>query len=211
MDKKNRRIFLPRNLPAVILTVAALSLLAVTCAPTPASAPTLAAPVPVSATATTQPDLARGASLTLATHSENSVEVVIKLQRAADGQVSLTATFTPLEAGYHLYSKDMPRNGVNGLGRPTLLELGDNSKMQAIGALIESVGANVSTADPSGVLIYPDGPVTLTLPVRLPSGYNWAADEISLTYMACSAVRCKAPVMGQVIPIKVPGAEALSN
>ena len=206
MDKKNPRIPYPlrghsrhhvvhlRCLPPVILTFVALSLLAVSCAP-----------------ATPKPDLARGASLTLTTFSENSVEVIVKLQRAADGQVSLTATFTPVEAGFHLYSKDMPRYGLGGLGRPTLLELGENSKMQALGALLESARAGISSADPSGVLIYPDGPVTLTLPVRLPPGSNWAAEEISLTYMACSANGCKAPVQGKVVAIKVPGAEALSN
>lgn len=194
MDKKNWRIPPLQRLSSVILTVAALSLLAVTCAP-----------------ATPKPQLARGAALTLTTFSQNSVEVVVKLQRAVDGQISLTATFTPVEPGFHLYSKDIPRYGVNGLGRPTLLELGGNSKMQALGALIESVGAGISSADPSGVLIYPDGPVTLTLPVHLPPGNTWAADEISLTYMACSAGGCKAPVQGQTVPVKVPGAEALSN
>src|SRR6476660_6305296 len=123
MDKKNRRMIHPRSLPSVILTVVALSVLIVSCAPGPG------------------PDLARGASLTLTTFSKNSVTVVVKLQRAADGQVSLAATFTPDETGFHLYSKDMPRNGVGGLGRPTLLELTTNSKMQVLGTLIESVGA----------------------------------------------------------------------
>ena len=158
-----------------------------------------------------QPGLARGASLTLTTFSENDAAVVVELRRASDGGVSLAATFTPLEAGFHLYSKDLPRNGAGGLGRPTLLELTPNSRMQALGALTESVASEVSMADPSGVLIYPDGPVTLTLPVRLPAGDGWADDEISLTYVVCSANGCKAPVIGQVIPVKVPGAEALSN
>jgi hypothetical protein len=158
-----------------------------------------------------QPSLARGASLTLTSFSENDAAVVIQLRRVADGQVSLVATFTPLEAGFHLYSKDIPRNGVGGLGRPTLLELTPNSRMQAIGALTESVASEVSDADPSGTLIYPNGPVTLTLPVRLPAGDGWVDDEISVTYVVCSANGCKTPVIDKTIPIKVPGAGALSN
>ncbi len=83
--------------------------------------------------------------------------------------------------------------------------------MQAIGPLTESVPSYVSSADPSITLIYPDGPVTLTLPVRLPAGRALAADEISLTYMVCSAVDCKVPVIGKIIPIKIPGADALKD
>ena len=37
------------------------------------------------------------------------------------------------------------------------------------------------------------------------------ADEISLTYMACSAGGCKVPVIGKMIPIKIPGADALKD
>ena len=190
-SQRDRRILSPRRLSSILWALAALGLLAVGCAP--------------------QPGLARGATLTLATFSENDVAVVVQLRRAADGQVFLAATFTPLEAGYHLYSKDIPRNGVGGLGRPTLLELTPNSRMQAAGALTESVASEVSDADPSGILIYPNGPVTLTLPVRLSPGSGWVDDEISLTYMACRATKCKAPVVGQTIPIKIPGADALTN
>ena len=137
--------------------------------------------------------------------------MVVRLQRATNGQVFLTATFTPLEAGFHLYSKDMPRNGVHGLGRPTLLELSPNSKMQGVGALTESAAAGVSNADPTGVLVYPEGPVTLSLRVNLPAGNGLITDEVSVTYMACSANGCKAPVMGKIIPVKVPGIETISN
>ncbi|MGC1375877.1 MAG: hypothetical protein WA821_06640 [Anaerolineales bacterium] len=190
-SQRDKRTFLPWRLFTVLWVLTALGLLTVGCAP--------------------QPSLARGASLTLTTFSENDAAVIVQLRRAADGQVFLVATFTPLEAGFHLYSKDLPRNGVGGLGRPTLLELTPNSRMRASGALTESVASEVSGADPSGVLIYPNGPVTLTLPVRLPAGGGWVDDEISLTYVVCSANGCKAPVTGQILPIKVPGAGALTN
>ena len=193
MSKKSRRIAISRNLTPILWAFVALAIFAIACSPQPKA------------------DLARGASLKLATFSEHSVEVVVELQHATDGQVFISAVFTPILPGFHLYSKDMPRYGISGLGRPTLLELGENSEIQATGTLIESVGATISTADPSGVLIYPDGPVTLTLPIRLPDGDDWTEEEIRLTYMACSATGCKPPVQGEVITISVPRIGALSN
>ena len=184
MDQEKRRIGLSLRWPSIVWICLTLSLLTVNCAP--------------------QPTLERGTSLTLTTFTENSVEVVVKLQRAATGEVTLTATYTPLLSGFHLYSKDLPRNGINGLGRPTLLELSPDSKLQFTGPVTESVPSTVSSADPSGTLIYPDGPVTLTVPIQLPAGSHLVEDKISLTYMACSAGGCKAPVIGKIIPVNIP-------
>lgn len=206
MDKENRRIRLSRSLSSVLSAFLTLSLFA--CA---APAPTSTATPASTPTPSPEPKLARGASLTLATFSESSVEVIIKLHHGFDGQVFLSATFTPLEAGYHLYSKDMPRYGVSGLGRPTLLELGEQSNMQALGKLTDSVGASPSMADPSGVLIYPDGPVTLTTAINLPAGSDWFDEQVNLTYMACSAIACKPPVQGKAIVVKVLGTAMLSR
>jgi len=126
--------------------------------------------------------------------------------------VLLLATFTP-EAGYHVYSKDMPRQGVGGQGRPTLLELTTNSRMQSLGVLTDSIEASVNTVGPSGTLLisYPEGPVTLTIPVSLPAGNAWTDDEISLTYMACKDSSCKVPVIGKSVPVKVPGSDMLDE
>ena len=104
--------------------------------------------------------------LLLETFTKNSVSVSIYLSRSQDGQNALIATFVPQE-GLHLYSKDIPRSGVDGLGRPTLLELTQNSKMKATGALIESVPAQVPDFEPRDLLVYPAGSVTLTLPITL--------------------------------------------
>jgi len=159
-----------------------------------------------------QPQLASGSALLLTKFSENGAEVAISLQRASDDQVSLAATFTPLETGFHVYSKDLPRNGVYGQGRPTLLELTSLSKMRALGGLSESVAAVVPGYLPTNaILIYPTGPVTLMLPIELPSGRGWVEDEVSVTFMVCSAATCKPPVIGKIIPVRVPGAEVLST
>src|SRR5438552_3527953 len=59
----------------------------------------------------------------LAEFTENGVAVEITLSQDKPGHRSLTAVFTPTDKDFHLYSKDLPRNGIQGVGRPTLLEV----------------------------------------------------------------------------------------
>ena len=162
--------------------------------------------VVLSASPVSQPDLGRGGSLHLASYTDptNKVVVSITLTHPKQGYFFLDATFIP-PPGYHLYSKDLPRHGINGQGRPTLLELPSNSRMQSIGALTESVGSDMIGYEPDGPLVYPEGLVTLTLPVKLPLTSGWVNDQISLTYMACNALSCKVPTIEKLIPVSVPG------
>lgn len=141
--------------------------------------------------------------LLLETFTKNSVTVSIYLGKTQDGQDALIASFAPPENS-HLYSKDIPRNGVEGLGRPTLLELTQNSQMKAVGALMESAPAQIPEFEPKDLLVYPAGVVTLTLPVTLPTGKDWVDDEISVTFMACSDSGCKPPVEDEVISVRIP-------
>jgi hypothetical protein len=157
-------------------------------------------------------DLPPGQSLQLAafTDAVNEVAVSVRLSHTPDGAFLLIATFTP-PAGYHLYSKDIPPGGVRGQGRPTRLDLPSGAKMQAAGALAESVTASMPGYVPDGAPIYPPGPVTLTLPIRLPEQTGWLEDQISLTYMACTEVRCTAPTVGRLVQVKIPGAESITK
>jgi hypothetical protein len=145
-----------------------------------------------------------GQTLELATSTENKVEVNISLTRNEDGQFILSATFTPQLLSLHLYSKEIPRNGVEGLGRPTLLELAEGSALKANGELIESVAASQPPLNPGELLLYPAGPVTLSLPVLLPDGNNWVNDKVIVTYMACDGKGCRAPIQQKPIAIKIP-------
>ena len=163
----------------VLLLAMCLSAAAVACAPVPSG--------PVS----------------LVSFTENYVEVSIFLERSAEGNYILSGTFTPPD-GYHLYSKDIPLNGVNGLGRPTLLELDSDSLIKANGELRESVKAEVPNFEPRELLVYPLGPVTLSLPVELPGEGKSIDAEIKVTYMTCSANLCKPPVVGKIIAIRIP-------
>lgn len=139
----------------------------------------------------------------LAAFSQNSVSVEIALQQDASHRTFLIATFTPI-AGDHLYSKDIPRGGIYGEGRPTLVELTPQSGMRAIGALTASVNDEVASMGMDALLVYPAGPVTLKLPVSLPAGRGWYDAQVSVTYESCSQTTCKTPVVGKLVRVRIP-------
>ena len=142
----------------------------------------------------------------LASFTENEVTVSIYLDKNEDGTFFLSARFTPPD-GYHLYSKDIPLTGVDGLGRPTLLELTIESKIISLGKLAENVSAEVPNFEPKELLVYPSGAVTLSLPIDLPHGDGWVNDVVKVTYMTCNDAGCKAPVVGKLVSIRIPGAD----
>ena len=143
--------------------------------------------------------------LQLAASTENYVEVTIALERRENEQFFLSATFAPQIPSLHLYSKDIPKTGISGLGRPTLLELSKDSPMQAISELTESVSPQAPATPPFELLTYPTGAVTLGLYILLPNGNNWTNDEVIVTYMACNEQGCRPPIQQKPIAIKIPG------
>lgn len=148
--------------------------------------------------------LARSGTLQLGSVTENYVEVSIALQRSQNDTYTLTATFTPLEAGLHLYSKDIPPTGVDGLGRPTLLTLPSDSALMQVGETMENQPTQAAFEGPSELRVYPEGPVTLSIPVLLPDGQDWLDQQVLVTYMACSDRGCRAPVENKSIAIRIP-------
>jgi hypothetical protein len=142
-------------------------------------------------------------SYPLASFSRNRVTVEISLVWDENDQAWLEGAFTP-EEGYHLYSKDIPRGGIEGLGRPTLIELVPGSRLVSAGELAESVSA-LQGQGFEGLLVYPEGPVTLRLPVYLPEGQGWYDEQVSITFMACRLGRCSPPVTGELVAVQVPG------
>jgi Thiol:disulfide interchange protein DsbD, N-terminal len=134
--------------------------------------------------------------------TEKGVHVDIALEQDANGTLLLAGTYTPIDAHVHLYSADLPRDGLNGAGRPTLLELPAQSGVHRIGQLtadqpvILDQFPTLNTAFP----IYPDGPVTLRLPIAVAS-YD-AQMTVSVTYMACSSTGfCLPPVENRSIQL----------
>lgn len=156
-----------------------------------------------------KPSLKPGSPIKLSTFTDNSVTVSVTLEVDTAGKTFLAATFTPSDPTFHLYSIEIPREGVDGLGRPTLVEPAPDAKMQAAGPLTAS--AEATDADIDGLPTYPAGPVTLRLPVTLPAGSGWFDDNLSVTYMACGSGVCMPPVIGKIIPVRIPGADDISN
>ncbi len=148
-------------------------------------------------------------SYELHTFSEHSVEVAINLVIDETNQSTLVATYAPIDPTLHLYGKDMPMTGIDGAGRPTRLEL--------VAGPVESGGelkANVRPTDryfkgfEQPFPLYPDGPVTLKLPIKL-LAINAEAYKLhlSVTYMACSDDGgCKPPVTDKQIAVVLPEA-----
>jgi hypothetical protein len=138
--------------------------------------------------------------------TENGVHVDIALEQDANGTLLLAGTYTPLDAHVHLYSTDLPRNGLNGAGRPTLLELPAQSGVHRIGQLsadqpvLLDQFATLNTAFP----IYPDGAITLRLPIAVASPDAQTHMTINVTYMACSSTGfCLPPVENKTIALAI--------
>jgi hypothetical protein len=145
------------------------------------------------------------AQLPLVEFTENDVHVSILLEQSKEGSV-LAAMFTPTEAELHLYSKDLPAEGVDGAGRPTRLELVDGGSVHSRGELQESVTAQSKPASDllPALPVYPAGPVTLRLPVDLPASSGEALHlQLRISYMACSVTGCRKPVEGKIVEVEI--------
>jgi hypothetical protein len=139
--------------------------------------------------------------------SKNGVSTKIELRESPSGQLELLGTFTPTLEHFHLYSKDLPRNGLNGLGRPTLLEVVSPS------GAIRLKGALKAYQTPHDLYfkildlsfpVYPEGAVMLGLPFEFIGTADADSVELSVTYMACSDQTCLAPVVDKHITINIP-------
>jgi len=143
----------------------------------------------------------------LAVVSEHDVTVSLRAVVDEASHTFVTATFTPTRSGFHLYSKDLPPEGLSGVGRPTLLEV-------VPGGAIVQHGETVADRKPVSLYVpvlkiafpvYPEGPVTLRLPVTLKPGADRGA-TFSVTYLACSDSVCLAPVMRKPVVVTLPEA-----
>src|SRR5262245_4123530 len=70
---------------------------------------------------------------TLTSMHEPGVQVALTLERDRNGMLVLASTFTPDDPTSHLYSMNLPRTGIEGIGRPTLLEIPLQSGVRTIG------------------------------------------------------------------------------
>jgi len=116
----------------------------------------------------------------------------------ADGTVA--ATFRPQQPGFHLYSVALPEQGVGGLGIPTRLAAGTDLRPGGGATANRPVRALRLPGLGLDLPVYPDGPVTVVLPVRRTGPHP----SVLVSYGACSATRCLVPVRAVAILLTAP-------
>lgn len=129
----------------------------------------------------------------LARTTEAGVTVVLSLETQGNS-ATLAASFTPelnLLEPYHLYSLNLPPKGLGGAGRPTRLDLPAQSPLIAVGPLTSDQPEEILALGGVNYPVYPPGPVTLRLPIRIPQGTTDAS--VLLTWQACNS-SCLRPV-----------------
>jgi thiol-disulfide isomerase/thioredoxin len=141
----------------------------------------------------------------LAAFTERGVRVTIALDRDRRGGLWLAGTFTPTSPGTHVYATTLPAGGINGLGRPTRLTLSAGSALRAIGRVSVNRPVVFDRVEGLGTVlpIFPAGPVTLSVPVQRVPG-RAARGAATVSYMACGAQGCLAPVIDRRVSFVVP-------
>lgn len=135
--------------------------------------------------------------------TENGVTVTVSLVDWSAAGGTIRTTFQPVRAGFHLYSVQLPADDIEGIGRPTSVQvqgaLTATGPIAADAAVIDLVLPELELTLP----VYPDGPVTTTLAVRV-TGQGVAT--ILIGYAACSQTEgCLFPVTGHAMSVTVSG------
>lgn len=128
--------------------------------------------------------------------SERGVNVEVGVETDSAGASWVWARYTPT-SGFHLYAAELPREGINGVGLPTLVELDSASVLRSAGPLMADQPVEQLFISTLGWTfpVYPAGPVTLRQPIAAPVRNNQAV--VSVSYMACSDRVCLPPVRGK--------------
>lgn len=144
-------------------------------------------------------------------HHDDAGRVKVKIQSAwtNDGSLVVRAKFIPDDPGFHLYSAELPRSGVNGVGRPTLLEVSAPEELLEIGKLVSNKESLQKLDQTLNLVyqVYDDGPVTLYLPLRFKEApaFDFSL-PVKLTYMSCGEKTCNVPIESaeETLKISVP-------
>ena len=138
--------------------------------------------------------------------SDQGARVEVMLEKDSDGQAWLAAAFRPIDAGSYVYSKDMPADGVDGLGRPIRLSIVSTDGAKAMGPSIADRVVEEKKIEALNQVIpsYPPGPVTLRFPISLPSGCDPTRAELVVSYMVCGAITGCQPPVEKRITVELP-------
>jgi hypothetical protein len=133
-----------------------------------------------------------------ATYVGGGVRVTVGLVRAGPGG-RVEVTFTPA-AGFHLYSTALQLRQTHGLGVATRVSV--QGGLRATGPVTASQPVRMLRIAVlhATLPVFPDGPVTVAVPVRM-AGSRTAG--VIVSYAACSASVCLMPVIGHRIVLHV--------
>lgn len=102
-----------------------------------------------------------------------------------------------------LYDTALPKTGLQGVGRPTLVEIAPGQPIAATGPATAAQELGPAIA---GLRSYPAGPVDLVVPVERvgPPTDAPVRVELLLTYMACGETFCREPVTDRRVSVELP-------
>ena len=143
----------------------------------------------------------------LAEFTTNGVRVAVGLDSDSQGRLLLRATFTPVEHGFHIYSKDLDLKKTDGIGLPTSFDLMPHASLRVAGRVFSNVSPVSLEVKILNVTlpVYPDGPVVLRLPVEVDRADEDIAAQVTVTYMACKTDgECLFPVKKRIVDVKIP-------
>lgn len=135
----------------------------------------------------------------------NRAHLSVSARATGSDDAEIAVTFSPTVPGGHFYGTTMPRTGIDGAGRPTLVELAEgdwtaSGPAEASVAAIDQSLPGFSTSFP----LYPDGPVTFRLPIRRTTTGTATPARVALTFMVCtSSGVCFPPVERSVVELSV--------
>jgi len=105
--------------------------------------------------------------------------------------------FEPKDRGYHLYGPEIPKSGIDGMGRPTLIEISPGTALSPAGPLaIDQKPFTKEFPELKATFeVLPAGRVTVYLPLKLAKkdARNDSFD-VQVTFMSCSDRKCNPPV-----------------
>ena len=131
------------------------------------------------------------------------VAIQVGFEQTSSDAGTVVALYEPVTGGIHLYGLELPRNGIDGAGRPTLVTVVDPA-WHAVGPLIPSVGSEPVEYPGFDVPfpVYPDGPVTLRQRVERTGADIDGTIETTITFMACtSSGLCYVPIEDHAVSV----------
>ena len=140
----------------------------------------------------------------LAQFAANGVRVEVSSESDSQGLPLLRATFTPSDLGFHLYSKDLNTNSTGGIGVATRLELLPNPSVRVDGRLFADARPHLANTLDRNMETYPDGPVSLHLPIQVIGESTNIAARVAVSYMACAEGVCLRPIESQLLDVQIP-------